>query len=280
MAEANGTPDTNTPAPTGGDDQYGTATDADIAFAESAGWRPREEYDGPEGTWEPADVFATKARQINRVLNKSNESLRKEIQELKTGNAEFAEHLRKQHERELDIQIKALRAERAVAVTDGDSERFDKADSEIDKLEKERDKAPAKAPEVDAATVTILKDWGAANPWYGTDDEKTALATVVANRMRKEVPELISRTAEWLEELDKRLLKAYPERFAKRRSSSARTENGSGGGTAMNGRGRTFENLPQDAKDACDRFFKSGYLGKDQKKARETYASNYDWDAK
>lgn len=260
-------------------DPYGGATDEDIAFAESAGWKPKEAWDGPEDQWQDAAAFAADARKINKVLNKSNQSLRRELEQIKAGQAEYAEFIRAAAKREYDDKLAHLTVRKAEAISDGDGAEVTRIEREIDTLQPPP-KAPGTPPDgVDPTAKAQILEWHERNPWYGQDDDKTDLVVAVSTRMRRERPDLVGNIPEWFAELDRRLVKTHPTVFGKKRPPMNRSESGNGSGNSRsNGGGKkSYDDLPADAKAACDRFFKQGYLGKDEKAARQEYVNNFDW---
>ncbi|MCR4285083.1 MAG: hypothetical protein NUV97_03520, partial [archaeon] len=79
------------------------------------------------------------------------------------------------------------------------------------------------------------------------------------------------RGQEFLNKLDEELEKQFPEKFGKRTSPVEGNTSG-GGSTRGSSKKQSFENLPADAKAACDRFIKSGMI-----KNRDAYVAEYDW---
>lgn len=259
---------------TGGDDQYGGASDEDISFAESAGWKPKEEYEGPEGTWVNAAQFAAENRKINKVVNAVNANLRKEIAEMRANFDGVVEVIKSAAKREYDEKIAKLEAERAEAIRDNDDSAFTKADKALREAERNPPKEPEKKATgdgIDPATVEVLSKWAAENQWFGTDKRKTNLAKVVAADMREERPELVGKQAEWLKELDRRLRELHPEDFGKKKAPVNRTEGGNGGGnsSASGSKEKGYNELPAAAKEQALKYEKL------YKVPKEDYAKNY-----
>jgi len=50
-----------------------------LAEAKRQGWVPEEEFNGPEGKWVDAETFVKKGKEINALLRKDNEFLKREV---------------------------------------------------------------------------------------------------------------------------------------------------------------------------------------------------------
>jgi hypothetical protein len=79
-----------------------------------------------------------------------------------------------------------------------------------------------------------------------------------------------------LAETKKRVMERFPEDFGinPRREQAASVAAPNGGTAPAKKKGRTFDDLPQDAKKAYEKFAK--IFGKDYTK--EKYLASYDWD--
>ena len=74
---------------------------------------------------------------------------------------------------------------------------------------------------------------------------------------------------EFLDKLDERLQDRLPEVYEKNRSPMDDTPSRKGG--AKGGK-KSYDNLPPEAKAACDKFIKSGLF-----KSKQDYVDMYDW---
>jgi hypothetical protein len=94
------------------------------------------------------------------------------------------------------------------------------------------------------------------NAWYKDDPDLAAVADGVSIRLRNERPDLDGRGH--LDELTKRVKEGNAQR-------------------APQGDGRTFADLPQDAKDAYYEF-KEMIESTGKKYPKEQYLKNYEWE--
>lgn len=148
--------------------------------------------------------------------------------------------------------------------------------------------------------------WVAKNEWYNDVDrpELNMLAVGLHNKFKKTMPHLS--LAENLERVAKEVKKAFPHEFPDENHAgggaddddddAGRRENPRRRGAALvnepgdlknapprSQRGRTYADLPPEAKRACDKYVSTMVKGKDGKlvpmMTREDYLKNYQWEA-
>jgi hypothetical protein len=116
----------------------------------------------------------------------------------------------------------------------------------------------------------VFEEWHkSGNDWYMSDHD----TTVFANGFVAEHPELRDLDQrEFLGAVEAAVKKAFPQKFENQnRNRPAAVD---GGATRGGGGGRTgeksFASLPQEAREACDRFIKKGVF-----KNRQAYVEKY-----
>ena len=235
--------------------------------ARSDGWRPKDEWHGDPEQWVDAETFVERGEQINGVLKQKVGRLEGKIAGLEKANKEFGEYHRTSLENEKQRTkdaIRELEATRAQAVTDADGETFTRTDAEIRRLERET--STPDQPKTDPAGEAWVKE----NPWYLSNPDMAAYTDNICE-------DVVARgfTGEaYYEELTRRAQKEFPDQF----QNTARNQPGSveTGGTresvVSTSNKRDYENLPADARAACDRFIASGHTTK------ESYLATYEWD--
>lgn len=263
-----------------------------IQEASSQGWVPKDRFRGNEADWVDADVFVKRGREILPILRKNNENLlrdlnqtKEQLKEFRETAEEFKRFQKEAYERkaaEFERQIEDLKRERAQAITDGDGQKVNALDDALDEAKenakeaklsaKEAAKAPEAAPSSTSNTVDPqLQTWLDSNTWFGQDRRLTSIANGLGESLRVEFPDLKGKA--FLDKLDEALVEMLPEKFKeKSRRGGSPVESGSnrqsraGGGNA-----KSYENLPADAKAACDRYVKQKLM------SREEYVASYDW---
>ena len=243
------------------------------AEAKVEGWTPQSEWKGDPSRWVDAETFVKRGEEILPIVNAKNrklvetvDGLRREIDDLKVGNSQFREFHEQALTRERQAKesaIAQLEAVRKKAITDGDGEAFDRADKQITKLRAQPDKTPQLSDG--------QKAWLAENPWYESDRVLRALADGLSDGLAQERPELVGKKG-FLDELTKRVKAEMPHKFENPNRQRETVENTQQRGNG-NGKAKTYENLPADAKTACDRFVRTipGFT-------KEQYVATFDWE--
>ncbi len=259
------------------------AADPDIeARARVQGWRPKDEYRGPAERWRPADEFLRAAETVlpvaverNRLFERKLDAVNSELAGVKQVLSEFREFASRGEQRAYERAKAELVAKRDVAVAHADTETFKQVDREISELDKSiparveprREAAPPPAPENHPAIVT----WRSENPWFDRDRILHNLAKGLDEEFQSAHPGLD--IAERLGMVKAEVQRRYPEKFANpAREGTNQVSQPNGGNAPRKTPKHSYENLPPDAKKACDKFVKtiSGFKVED-------YVRDYDW---
>jgi hypothetical protein len=251
------------------------------------GWVPKEEFRDGEH-WVDAETFVKRGKEINPILRKNNETLLKkldeanrEISEVKKVAKDFEKFQKEQAERKvlaLETELKALKEQKKAAITQGDGETVVDIDEQIDALKEEQRLAkevPKEIPSPKQAPVTLdplVTSWMEVNTWFITDQKYTRIADAIGQEINATRPDLKGQA--FFDELDKELEEVLPEKYLKQGRRSP-VEAGAPASTSRPKTGtkkQSYENLPPDAKAACDRFVKQGFM------TRESYVAEYDWE--
>jgi hypothetical protein len=253
------------------------------------GWVPKEEFRGSEDDWVDAEVFVKRGKEINPILRKNNELLMKkldekakEIDSIKASVEEFKQFQKESFERktaEYEIQIAELKSKKREAIAEGNGDAvvdiYDQIDSLKEAQREAKAEAKAKADVPPPAQASIpddpeLQSWLGRNQWFGSDTEMTEMANGLGSSVRKQFPHLTGR--DFLDKLDDRIKEYFPHKFTGNKAKgSAVDSSGSVRGSGSSGK-KSYDNLPADAKQACDRFIKNGWI-----KSKQEYVDSYDW---
>lgn len=277
--------------------------------ARSYGWAPKDQWRGAEDQWLDAPAFIARGKQMVPVIQRENRGLKETVaqqatrlaaqeQSIKEAN-EAIEALKTFNTQVSEDRVKALRKEIAAdikAARDaGDVEAELELTGQLDEANEALRVAKA-APKVVPKTTTptagagsqepdpVTKQWMKENPWFETDEQRTDVAMAVANRLRARQPSLIGR--DFLDKVLEGVEAALGPVKNPNREAPSKVEggsNGAGGGGAGNGsqKAKVYSDLPQDAKDACERFAKTlvgpGKAYKTKEDWQKHYVSNYDF---
>lgn len=273
-------------------------TEEQINEAKSLGWAPKEEWRGAEEKWVDADEFLKRGLGIHH-LREQNKKLESTIgqftgrlssleQALRAANATI-ETLEASHNEDTKAQVEAARAELKEQLADASREgrhedvaeitdkiaQLNNAEDTADGKEKKGGKdgdgnePPAIHPEV--------KAWFSENPEFVADKRRVALANVVAAELRQGGDTRIGKVFmdAVAEEVEKTLGPV------KRGTSKAEGGNGGSGrkGGDGSGGGKSYNDLPAEAKEACERMGKRlvgpNRAHKDLDSWRKSYAKQY-----
>jgi hypothetical protein len=253
------------------------------------GWVPKEEFRGDDSDWVDAEVFVKRGKEINPILRKNNETLlkkldekSKEIDSIKASVEEFKKFQKESFERkqqELEVQIAELKTRKKEAIAEGNGDLVVDIDDQIDEIKEAQREAKAEAnkpaPVAEPQAPTIpddpeLQAWFSRNDWFGKDDEMTDLTNSLGATVRKQFPHLSGR--EFLNKLDDKIAEYFPQKILGNKSRGSSVDSGSNVRGNSGSAKKSYENLPEDAKAACDRFIKNGWI-----KSKQEYVENYDW---
>jgi len=258
--------------------------------AESQGWVPKEKFRGNESDWVDADTFVKRGREILPILRKNNENLikdlnatKEQLKEFREAAEEFKKFQREAYERkaqDYEKRIQEIKESRAQAISDGDGQKVNALDDALDaakdelKEAKQAAKDAEKAPIETPASTEIdpgLQQWLDRNTWFGQDKRMTGIVNGIGESLRLEFPLLKGQA--FLDKLDEVLAEEFPGKFgAEKKSPASRVESGSGRASrGSSSNAQTYDNLPAEAKAACDRFVKQKLM------TREQYVADFDW---
>lgn len=275
-----------------------------VAKARAMGWQPKEEFKGSQERWIDAPAFVERGEQLMPILQANNRQLLGKVSALESQLAESNQRFSAAQEslteltavsREIQLDRKKDRkteVQEAIrqARTDGDIDRENQLMDELSEINVALRKAqqpnqrnqngngqqPPASPPAAPALSPDMKQWMEENPWYGTDEVRTSVAHGVAERLRKDSANkgLLNRAFldKVAEETDQ-ILGGNSHRESPDRVEGGRPSGGGSGG------GRSFNDLPQTAKDAClkqeKRFVGPGKSFKTAAEWRNHYVNIY-----
>lgn len=226
------------------------------------GYNPNYEGENKKTPKEFLEVALTH----NHVLKERNEKLSSQFDEIKAELATTREMTKKlvsnfeeQKKKAVEKAISALKAERKEAIADGDADKVEKIDEEIDR-QKENVAKPVENP--------IFTAWVTENPWYHTNKRMGAKADTIAKELVEsgrydDQKEIFDTVADEIKRL-------YPEAFVNPKKGSPEVEGGRQSPTKTSK--KSYADLPADAKAACDEFVSNKLM------TREEYVTMYEWE--
>lgn len=241
----------------------GDATADAEARARSLGWVPKEEFRGDPDTWRSAEEFIKHGEETLPILRENIKKLHTKLDEQGRVIKNFAEHHKKTEERAYNQALKKLQEERRDAVDKGDTARFEEIDGEIKELEETKASDPAGDKGDKKAGQPGFAEWKNDNSWYDDDIEMSMYADQVGSYFASHNPDLPP--GEIFSIVTKEVKAKFPHRFKNpRRGNPSTVETGSPAPGEGGGKGRSYADLPPEAKATCNDFVKQGLLTKEQ----------------
>lgn len=227
--------------------------------ARAQGWAPKDEWRGPDEKWVDAETFLKRGEQIAPIQAERIEKLTRELEDAKRTIADFAGWRSKVEKDAYERAMKDIKARQREAVKTMDEAAFEAAEKDAQELQKkveQKTEQPGEAPEVAA--------WKSANPWFDADPALNLEAQAIHVNIGRTKPGLT--LEQNLAEVTKEIKRRYPEKFGieenPRRKEAPSVEGANG--TRTKAGGKSYADLPAEAKAACDSFVKQKIMNREQ----------------
>jgi hypothetical protein len=158
-----------------------------------------------------------------------------------------------------------FKKEQLEAVEEGDTQKFLEVEEKIKNTEKPEDAVIEKDDKPDPEMVA----WAAKNTWYRDNTVLRAAAdAIAADILRKgQTPK-----HEFLDEITRQMKKEFPDKFGVKPENQDVENSSSGGGSNKGSGKKDYNNLPPDAKAACDRYVEGKVYKSKEEYCKEFYA--------
>lgn len=249
--------------------------------ASRMGWKPEPQYKGDK-PWVDATeflrVYEEEPAVLKTRLNKTeadNKRLQQQMVEMQQSAQALHKLAYEQGMREWKEKHDALAAAKAKAITEGDGEMAVTAEAALDEH-----KAAKPTPQAAPANNTPpeITAWRTENSWYDTDPIMAGLANGAAQALyakgERDNTKLLKAMREAVEE-------RFPEYFDEPGNGAedepppkpkATPQRGGRTGGVTRSTAKTYENLPREAKEACDKLVRHKFV-----KDRAQYVAMFDW---
>ena len=220
------------------------------ARAKAMGHSSKEDWRGNPEDWVDAKTFLERADSVMPILRERNKKLEAKLAQVEDRQNKLVKQL-------LEKEVRAIKAQQKEAVKQGDEEEFERADKALADLEKQKQEVGTQKED------PVFAQWQEDNPWYTSDFEKHDFANRYA--------EFLNGTGVYGKEMLDKVAAEVKSKFNKnpRRDKPSDAQQG---GQQPRKAGRSYHDLPSDAKAACDRFVKQGVMTKDE------YINNYEFE--
>lgn len=259
-----------------------------VTEARRMGWVPAEEFKGDKTKWVDADAYVENGRKILPIVKRENEALRADLTALRTqverqnqtiaANQDAMAALEEFHSAETKRKVKEVRekllsdlkaakdaddTEAEVRITDALTQNAQALKEAGEPAKKKETQPPA-----DHTKEPGFVAWVSENPWFGTDETRTELALFTATRLRQKGVTSVGRP--FFDKVSEEMEKLVPGKAAPAEDKV----NGGGRPSNARGGGKTFSDLPADAKAACDKY-ETRLVGEGRKFANQTDYRKY-----
>lgn len=270
------------------------------------GWIPEEKFRGDKTKWVDAETYVERGQTFlpfikaeNRKLQEKLEQATGTIEQLKGSVAEATnavEALKKYNSEMNQQRVQQLRkdimAELAEAKRSGDVEREVELQDQLTDAKaalktaqttevKPDPKPNGSAQQVDPAVNAAWNAWVAENSWWTDNEDMRAIAVDEAAKMNRSGELTPSMPAkERFEAVGRKTIARY-EKLTGQQQQTSKVEGGRGndGGGSQGSGGKSYANLPADAKAACASFARDlvgkGKTYPDLKSWQAKYAADY-----
>lgn len=208
---------------------------------------------------ETPDQFAKFEEKLDEISSKYEQriaQLEAQLQNVaaKDANVELASY---------DAAIARLKAERREALSMGDMDTFEAAEEQLDKIKGEKAelelKLKQKAPPAKAPPPPEFVTWNKSNKWFGTNEEMTQVALAIGPVIEKQNPGM--NPVQILAKVSAYMKAKYPKAFAVPANMNKTNNTGT---RQKGGNGKSYRDLPADAKAACDEWVSEGKMTQEQ----------------
>jgi hypothetical protein len=193
-----------------GDDKGADETPEQVkALARTMGWVDGEKFRGDQAKFVGAEDYIRNTHSRNSALNRQLREMNNVVIELKRHH----ETVRASEIKKLVTEIETLKAQRKVAIADGDVER-------VEDIERRIDSAVASVPPAPTQTQPQgnppeFDDWVENNAWYNSDKELREYAIEVGNK------NVALPYGELLEFVSYKVKQKFPDKFGRTQDQSS-----------------------------------------------------------
>jgi hypothetical protein len=185
------------------------------------GWKPESEFESKTGKkWKTAEQFM----ELKPLYDKIDEQHR-EVKNLKKGLEAFGKHYNKMEQATYERAMTDLKSQRKTALEEGDLVLAEDIRDQMEFKKREATLAPVvEAPQEDRTAE--MNSWKQRNDWYEKDEDMTAYADGVGNKLLRSGKD----PTDILAEVSKRTRAAFPHKFRNPNKDTApKVESGSSG---------------------------------------------------
>lgn len=215
------------------------------------GWRPEDDFKGKEGNWKTPKEYITHGEYIGNI-----NSLHQKIEEQSRKFDERLDNSNKLHEVRRQSEIKELKSKQREAVDVSDTTAYDKAQDQIDELEKQDVGDSTTNKDSGEPKHASIAAWESKNTWINDpSDERAPVATGLWNSYLQLNPDATVDQA--LKHVDTRMSSLYPSENTNPRRNQPNTTETSNKPARNKGKELTMNDLTPSEINEWDMFGQS-----------------------
>jgi hypothetical protein len=261
-----------------------------LTEARALGWVPKEEFRGDPARWSDAESFVRRGHEVLPILRQNNKQLVGELQRVQEESAQTRQALEAlQASTEEIVKDRVAAAKRDLltkikeARDEGDVEAEVRLTDELaDVRAKEKSLTAAPPPPAPAAPPIdpAFAAWRAQpeNAWFGSDRRRTSLAMGIAQELRADPNNAHLQGAAFYQKVADEVNAMLAPKGAPSPDKVSGSRPSGGGGSGSDGGGKSYNDLPPEAKEACNKQAKR-FAGtaafKDEAAYRQHYTKLY-----
>jgi hypothetical protein len=225
--------------------------------ARDMGWVPKDEYTGDPTRWKSAEVFVALDEPIKRI-----ESQSQELKQVKRVLDSLKEHYSKVKETEYNRALKELKSARKQALIDGDVDKFEQLEDDIEQVKEEFTsikQTPIEAPSPQEVVHPEFQTWLNKNPWYSSYSHMKQFADDIGVKFARQGMD----RQEVLKKVEEAVRKEFPQRFTNPNKEKA--PDVESGGSKQSGKARADSiELNEQERNIMNTLVRSGTVTKEQ----------------
>jgi len=262
-----------------------------IDEAVGMGWIPPTDFKGDMDNFRSPADFVKRGKEYIPFIKQQNKKLEEEIEtyKVKFGQIETELNATKEQikekdrvmkkvldlhesvsEREYQRALKTIQDQQKDAINNADGDTWQKLEEEKNSLQKpekietkkEEPQTPQEAPE--------FTEWKQENSWFNLESDDPNDESIYASVLEQKLIKKGYSGRALLDEITKNVKTRFPERFENPNRQNADLDSASTSGVDTTPKRKSYNDLPADAKSACDRFVKQGLY-----KDRNEYVKEY-----
>ena len=234
------------------------------------GWRPKEEFSGPEGKWIPADEFMRRKPLFEKIDGLKSESFqtRKELQDLKKTLGALTEHHKKVREVEYKRALDDLKSAKAEAFENKDLQALQAIDDRMDEIKEDKREFDARAKQEqlvasrqNAGPTPEYQAWAKENDWYTKDRRLRGIADAIGQEYIQSNPQATPNDV--FKYVTEEVKKTVPEKFTNQRANRPSAVDGGNPASQTAVRKDQIKLSPVE-EEIARRFEENGVMTRDQ----------------